>query len=69
MSEGIFLSEQMVLILAKLMEGQKLYTPGTGFMEMLDESLGICKAVVIAGDDGKAWQDIFALLYGGFHIF
>ena len=31
MSEGIFLSEQVVLILAKLMEGQKLYTPVPSF--------------------------------------
>ena len=38
---------------------------GANFLKTLDESLGICKAVVIAGDDGKAWQDIFALIYRG----
>lgn len=69
MSEGIFLSEQVVFILAKLVEGQQLHAPGTSFLETLDESFGIGKAVVIAGDDGEARQDIFSLLDGGFHIF
>ncbi len=68
LGEGILFSQHVILVLAKLMEGQKLNASGTDLSEPPDKACCILCAVVIAGDDGEPRQNLLALLYGKLHI-
>ena len=68
LGEGILFSQHVILVFAKLMEGQKLNAFGTDLPEPPDKACRILCAVVIAGDDGESRQNLLALLYGKLHI-